>query len=283
MYGVIAGVSITDLFLAGIVPGILLAVILIIFSHFVCKKYKYGTPDALINTSIQKKYEQPKQMENVSLGKAFKDAIWAIMVPVIILGGIYAGIFTPTEAAIIASDYAIIISIFVYKELKFRDLPRVFAKTALTSGTVLVLVACATSFGRVLTMEQLPGKLATFITGLSDNKIIILLLINVLLLIVGMLMETLAAIIILAPIFLPVVTALGVDPIHFGLIMVMNLVIGQCTPPVGVNTFVACQIGNIKMESMFKWLYKCIAVMIVSLFICTYCEPLSLVFVHLFG
>ena len=132
-------------------------------------------------------------------------------------------------------------------------------------------------------MEQLPGKLATFITGLSDNKIIILLLINILLMIVGMLMETLAAIIILAPIFLPVVTALGVDPIHFGLIMVMNLVIGQCTPPVGVNTFVACQIGNIKMESMFKWLYKCIAVMIVSLFICTYCEPLSLVLVHLFG
>ena len=132
-------------------------------------------------------------------------------------------------------------------------------------------------------MEQLPGKLATFITGLSDNKIIILLLINILLLVVGMLMETLAAIIILAPIFLPVVTALGVDPIHFGLIMVMNLVIGQCTPPVGVNTFVACQIGKIKMESMFTWLYQCIAVMIVSLFICTYCEPLSLLLVNLFG
>ena len=222
-------------------------------------------------------------MENVSLGKAFKDAIWAIMVPVIILGGIYAGIFTPTEAAIIASDYAIIISIFVYKELKFKDLPRGFRKdcTYIRNSTYTGCMRYIISTS--ITMEQLPGKLATFITGLSDNKIIILLLINILLLIVGMLMETLAAIIILAPIFLPVVTALGVDPIHFGLIMVMNLVIGQCTPPVGVNTFVACQIGNIKMESMFKWLYKCIAVMIVSLFICTYCEPLSLVLVHLFG
>ncbi len=283
MYGVIAGVSITELFLAGIVPGILLAIILIIFSHFVSKKYKFGTPEAQFSDPKQKLYEKPEQLENVSLGKAFKDAIWAIMVPVIILGGIYAGIFTPTEAAIIASDYAIIISLFVYKELKLKDLPRVFAKTALTSGTVLVLVACATSFGRVLTMEQIPTNLANFITGISDNKIIILLLINILLLFVGMLMETLAAIIILAPIFLPVVTSLGVDPIHFGLIMVMNLVIGQCTPPVGVNTFVACRIGGIKMESMFKWLYQCIAVMIVALFICTYCEPLSLVLVKLFG
>lgn len=283
MYGVIAGVSITDLFMAGVLPGVLLAVILMIFTHFVAKKKMYGTPGAIFEDPSQKIFEKPKEMEKVSIGKAFREAIWAILVPVIILGGIYAGIFTPTEAAIIAADYAILISIFVYKELTFKDLPRVFAKTALTSGTVLILVACATAFGRVLTMEQLPTALANFIAGVSSNKIVILLLINVFLLVVGMLMETLAAIIILAPIFLPVVTGLGVDPIHFGLIMVMNLTIGQCTPPVGVNTFVACRIGSIKMESMFKWLFACIAMMIISLLICTYVPAISMALPNLIG
>ena len=125
MYGVIAGVSITDLFLAGILPGILLAVILIVFTHFVARKKQYGTLTPIFDTPNQKVISKPEGMEKISVGKAFKEAIWAILVPVIILGGIYAGIFTPTEAAIIAADYAIIISIFVYKELKFRDLPRV--------------------------------------------------------------------------------------------------------------------------------------------------------------
>lgn len=197
------------------------------------------------------------------------------MVPIIILGGIYGGIFTPTEAAIVASDYAILVSIFVYKELKFRDLPRIFAKTALTSGTVMILVACATAFGRLLTMEQVPTNIASFILGISDNKIIVLLLINIFLLFVGMLMETLAAIIILSPILLSVVTPLGVDPIHFGVIMVMNLVIGMCTPPVGVNTFVASRLGGIKIEEMFKWLYVAIGVLIIVLMVCTYVPAIS--------
>ena len=281
MYGVIATESITELFLAGIMPGIVLAIVLVVFTHIVAKKKKYGTPDAIFDTLDQQRFEKPEVLEKVSFWKALKDAIWALLVPVIILGGIYGGIFTPTEAAIIASDYAIIVGLFVYKELKIKELPAVFAKTALTCGTVLILVACATSFGRILTMENVPTSLANFIVGLTDNKIIILLLINIFLLVVGMLMETLAAIIILAPILLPVVTGLGVDPVHFGVIMVMNLVIGQCTPPVGVNTFVACRIGGIKMESMFKWLYACIGIMIIALLIVTYVPQISLVLVNL--
>ncbi len=280
MYGVIAGVSVTDLFLAGIVPGILLALVLVIFTHIAAKKKKWGTPEAIFDNPNQKivlKHEE----EKISAGKAFKDAIWAILVPVIILGGIYGGIFTPTEAAVIAADYAVIVSIYVYKELKWRDLPRVIAKSGLTCGTCLILVSCATAFGRVLTMEQIPMMIAEAITTVSDNWIIVLLLINIFLLIVGLLMETLAAIIILAPILLPVVTSLGVDPIHFGVIMVMNLVIGQGTPPVGVNTFVACRIGGIKMEAMFKWLFTSIGVSIVALMLVTYIEPISMFLVNM--
>ncbi|WP_312094035.1 TRAP transporter large permease [Aminipila sp.] len=271
MYGVIAGLSITDLFIAGVIPGILMAIALMIFVHIVAKKKGYGMQD--IQTDDMGTLISPK--EKISIGKSFINAIWALMVPIIILGGIYGGIFTPTEAAIVASDYAILVSIFVYKELKFRDLPRIFAKTALTSGTVMILVACATAFGRLLTMEQVPTNIASFILGISDNKIIVLLLINIFLLFVGMLMETLAAIIILSPILLSVVTPLGVDPIHFGVIMVMNLVIGMCTPPVGVNTFVASRLGGIKIEEMFKWLYVAIGVLIIVLMVCTYVPAIS--------
>lgn len=279
MYGVIAGVSVTDLFLAGIIPGILMALVLVVFTHIVAKKKKFGTLDAVFDNPKQKIVEK-HQEEKIPVGKAFREAIWAILVPVIILGGIYGGIFTPTEAAVVAADYALIVSLFVYKELKLKDIPRVFAKTGLTCGTCLILVASATSFGRVLTMEQVPMKVAEMITAVSDNKYVVLLLINVFLLIVGLLMETLASIIILTPILLPVVTQLGVDPVHFGVIMVMNLVIGQGTPPVGVNTFVACRIGGIKMESMFKWLFSCIGVSIIALLFVTYIPQLSLLLLN---
>ena len=281
MYGVIAGVSVTDLFLAGIIPGILLALILVIFTHVAAKTKKWGTTEAVFDDPNQK-INLVHEEEKLSPGRAFRDAIWAILVPVIILGGIYGGIFTPTEAAVVAVDYAVIVSIYVYKELRWRDLPRVIAKSGLTCGTCLILVSCATAFGRVLTMEQIPTMIAQAITSFSDSKIVVLLLINVFLLIVGLLMETLAAIIILAPILLPVVTALGVNPIHFGVIMVMNLVIGQGTPPVGVNTFVACRIGGIKMEAMFKWLFTSIGVSIVALLLVTYIEPLSMFLVNMF-
>ncbi len=281
MYGVIAGQSVTDLFLAGIIPGIILALVLVVFTHIFAKKQKWGTEEAILDMPGQQ-IRPIRQEEKVKPAKAFKDAIWAIMVPVIILGGIYGGIFTPTEAAVIAADYAVIVSIYVYKELRWRDLPKVISKSGLTCGTCLILVSCATAFGRVLTMEQIPTMIAQAITSFSDNWIVVLFLINIFLLIVGLLMETLAAIIILTPILLPVVTALGVHPIHFGVIMVMNLVIGQGTPPVGVNTFVACRIGGIKMEAMFKWLFRSIGVSLIALMIVTYFEPCSMFLVNMF-
>ncbi len=258
LYGVACQVSITDLFLGGIVPGVLMAIGLIALNTFLCKRYGWGL----------KKGDPEIQIPSV--GKAFKEGIWALMVPVIILGGIYGGIVTPTEAAIIACDYAIIISLFVYKEYKVKNIPSIVKKTVETTGTVMILVATAAALGKLLTIEKIPTTLAAALVSVSDNPVIILLIINIFLLFVGMFMETYAAIILLAPVLLPTVQAIGVDPLHFGLIMVVNLTIGLCTPPVGVNLFIAARIGNAPMENMFKWLLPTLAVLLVVLMIITY-------------
>lgn len=284
MYGVIAQLSITELFIAGVVPGVLMGIALMVLVHIVAKEKGYGVATGDIEEQNPCALEEVEttHVKHKSKATIIREALWALMVPVIILGGIYGGFFTPTEAAIIACDYGLIIGIFVYKEIKIRDIPKILRSTALTSGTVMILVSCATAFGRLLAMEQVPTNVASFILSISDNKLVVLLLINIFLLVVGMLMETLAAIIILAPLLLSVVVPLGIDPIHFGVIMVVNLVIGMCTPPVGVNLFVAARIGGIKIESMFKWLIPCIGALLVVLLLVTYIPGLSLGLLSLF-
>jgi C4-dicarboxylate transporter DctM subunit len=261
MYGIIAQVSITDLFMSGFVPGIVMAVVLIIFCYIVSKKNNFG--------QLRERTTTKEKLH------AFNDAKWAILVPVIILGGIYSGVFTPTEAAIVACDYGLLVSIFIYKEIRLNNILSILARTTLTSGMVLILVGCATSFGRLLAIEQIPVAITAFIYSISTNKAIVLLIINIFLFFVGMFMDTLASIIILAPLLLNIVVPLGVKPLHFGIIMVMNLVIGMCTPPVGVNLFVASSLGGIPIEQTMKWLAPMIVVLLVVLMIFTYSPTLS--------
>mgnify|MGYP000892174225 CR=1 FL=1 len=266
LYGVICGVSITELFIAGVIPGIMMVAGLVLLVHFVAKKKGYGA----------NVLEDVKAGKIMPVGKAFKEAIWSLLVPAIILGGIYSGMFTPTEAAVIACDVALIVGIFIYKEFKIKDIPAIIRRTAVTGGTVMLLVATATALGRLLTVEQIPNKIAETIIGVSDNKIIILLVINLFLLLVGMFMETYAAIIILAPILLATVVNVGVDPLHFGIIMVFNLTIGLCTPPVGVNLFIASRIGECSLDRMVKPLLSMLGVLLLVLMLITYIPALSM-------
>ncbi|MEL4861726.1 TRAP transporter large permease [Pseudoflavonifractor phocaeensis] len=269
MFGVATGTSISSLFMAGFLPGISCGLCLIVLSVMTSKKNGW-TGNGLTFTWAR-------------VGREFKDAIWALLVPVIILGGIYGGIFTPTEAAVVAVVYALIIGLFVYKEL---DLSTVWVKlfdSAKTTGTILIIVATGTVLGRVLTLEQIPTMVATALQSFTDSRFVILLVIDLILLVVGCLMETTSAILIIAPILTPVVAAFGVNPIHFGIIMVVNLSIGFITPPVGANLFVACGVGNIKFQELVKNIWTFLIALLVALVAITYIEPIAMLLPNLFS
>ncbi|MTI65111.1 MAG: TRAP transporter large permease [Firmicutes bacterium] len=262
IYAVAAGVSVTGMFTAGIGPGLLVGIALIIYTYFFSVKHGYG--------GNKEKYTLK---EFFSL---FKESIPALMVPVVILGGIYGGVFTPTEAAAVACIYGIVVSVFVYKEVEIKELPFIGFNACLLCSAVLVIIGISSGFGRILTITQVPITIANFILSITSSKVFILLLINVLLLIVGTFMETNAAIIILVPILLPVVEALGVNPIQFGLVMVLNLAIGFVTPPLGANLFMACQISDIKFDNLARAIVPWILVMIVVLLMITFIPAISL-------
>ena len=201
---------------------------------------------------------------------AFKNGIWALLMPVIILGGIYSGLFTPTEAAAVAAIYAFICGAFLHRELKLNTFLKAISTSCSTTATTMVILGCATAFSKVITIEQIPAMVANALMTVSDSKIVILLLINLLLLIVGCFMDTTPAILILAPILMPVASSIGVDPIHFGLIMVCNLAIGFITPPLGINLFVASRIADSKMEVILKGILPFIGCMLACLTLITY-------------
>jgi C4-dicarboxylate transporter, DctM subunit len=262
IYGVTTGVSITAIFLAGIFPGILVGLSLMIYSYIVSRKKGY--------TGNDKAYSTREKLQIIN------EAKWSLLVPVIILGGIYGGIFTPTEAAAVAVIYGYIVGLFVYKEFSINDLPGIILKSALITSTILVIIGTSAGFGRILSLERIPTMIAESIVAMSSSKVVIFLLINALLLIVGTFMETLAAVIILAPILLPVVTAYGMSPVHFGIIMVINLAIGFVTPPLGANLFVACQVADISFEKISRAIVPLIAVMVVALLIITFVPQISM-------
>lgn len=264
IYGVVGNVSIANMFIAGILPGLLVGFALIVYAYFYSKKMGYTGLDE--KTSIS------------GIAKSVWDAKWALLIPIIILGGIYGGIFTPTEAAVIAVVYGLIAGLLLYRELKIKDLPSVLANSALTTATILIIVGTATAFGRLLTIQQIPNQVAQAMLSVSESPIVIILLITLLLLIVGCFMDTLAAIIILTPILLPIAINIGYDPVHFGIIMVLNLAIGFITPPLGVNLFVGSGISGLSIEALSKAIVPFFLVMVFTLFIVIFLPQISLFF-----
>ena len=254
------GVSIAALFIAGYVPGLLIGLALMIV--------------ALIY-SIIKKYPTDKLVGFKEFFKRFVDAFPSLMLLVVVIGGIVAGIFTATEASAIAVIYTLVLG-FVYKEITFKDISPILLETIKTSAIVLLLVSTSIAMSWVMSYENIPQEISNTLLSISDNPIVILIIINLILLFVGVFMDMTPAVLIFTPIFLPIVTELGMNPIHFGIIMIMNLCIGLCTPPVGSVLFVGCSVANLKIQQVIRPLLPLFLVMIGVLLLITYFPDLTL-------
>ncbi|KJS83844.1 MAG: C4-dicarboxylate ABC transporter permease [Peptococcaceae bacterium BICA1-8] len=266
LYGVVAGISIGDLFIAGFGPGLLICISMMFVNWFICRKQ---------NFSVEKWHGSSEIISS------FKDAVWALLMPVIILGGIYGGIFTPTEAAAIAALYGFIIGFFIYKELTLKKLPEIILKSALSTAVVMLVMNTAGLFGWVITANQLPQALAVKMSAVSGSHIVFLLLVNLMLIVVGCFMNAAAAIPIFASILLPAAANFGIDPLLFGIIMVVNLSIGTITPPLGVDLFVASTISKVSLEEIIGKIWPYIIIVIIDLMMITYYPPISMFLVRL--
>lgn len=261
------GVSIAALFVAGYLPGILTGLILMLVAAFWAKRKNFPVGE---RTSF------------IEISKSFGKALPALLLLVIVIGGIIAGIFTATEASAIAVIYTLILG-FMYKELKVKELPQVFLDAVITTSIVMLLIATSIAMSWVMSFEEIPQTVTEALLGLSDNKIIILLMINFILLFVGVFMDMTPAVLIFTPIFLPIVMELGIDPVHFGIIMILNLSIGLCTPPVGTVLFVGVGVAKTTITKVIKPLLPLFIAMIVALILITYFPQISLWLPELFG
>jgi C4-dicarboxylate transporter DctM subunit len=268
LYAQAAGASVSDLFLAGVIPGLTVGAILMGYSIFYCKRH--GEDKESIHRIVDELHKQ-------SFGKVFFNSIWALLTPVIILGCIYSGITSPTEAAAISVAYSLIISLFVYRTLKFNELWTIFVEATRTYTPILFILAASVAFSRILTLLQIPQTVSVWITTSFTSKVAVLLIVNVILLIVGMIMDTTPAIMILTPILLPAVQAFGVDPIQFGIIMVVNLAIGFVTPPIGVNLFVASSLSKVPVIDIAQKAMPMIIMFLIALLLFTFVPWFSLV------
>lgn len=249
LYGVSTGVSIGELFIAGVIPGIIICIVLMIVEYFISVRRGY-------------KGEEPATLKTVST--YFRQAVFALFMPVIILGGIYAGIFTPTESAAVAVVYGLLVGIYIHKELRWRDVPDLILKSAKSTALVMYLMVTAEVLTYVLVSEQIPQTIAASILTISTNAVVVQLIMVFILLVVGTFLNNSAAMVLLAPIFYPIIMSLGVDPLFFGIIMVISLAIGHNTPPVGLCLFIACDIGNLKLEHLVKEIAPLVAALIVT-------------------
>src|SRR6266851_7918887 len=254
-------ISIISLFMAGVGPGLLLGVALILLCLYI--SYRDGHPRGLA----------------VPIREAIKitiDALWGLITLAIILGGILGGIFTAIEAGAVACIWSFFVTMFIYRDYRWRDLPALVHRTLSTVAMVMTLIACASSVGYVMALTQMPAKMTAFFLSISDNKYVILFLINILLLVLGTLVDMAPSILIATPILLPVMKNFGVDPVHFGMIMLLNLGIGLCHPPVGSILFVGCAVGKVTMEQVMRKIWPFYAVMFMVLMFVTYVPEISL-------
>lgn len=269
IYAYVMGESVAALFLAGIVPGVMVGVGLMLMIKFMADKYDFPV--------ASRKYTWGER------GQASLKAFFPLLTPVIILGGILGGIFTPTEAAAVAVGYAFLIGFFVLRTLTLKEVPEILSNAGLTSAVVLLLVGAAMAFKTVVSLSHAPEQLAQLILSLSNNPLILLFLINLLLFIVGMFLDAGPAIIILGPILAPIFTSLGVDPIHFAIIMSVNLTVGLATPPMGLVLFVAAAVSRERVETIAKAILPFLAVEILVIFLITYIPALSMTIPRITG
>lgn len=263
IYGVLTGTSITDLYKAGLPAGFIMGSFLIFVAYITSRRKGYRGENIPI---------QPSTML-----KALKDAAWALGTPVILIGGVFGGVFTPTESAVVGVVYALFVGIFIYKELKWSDIPKIVFGSAKMAAKIMFIIANASIFAWVLTYERIPQKIVEGFLAFSDNPIVILLIINLLLLIAGTFMETGAILIITVPLFMPIITHLGIDPVHFGIIVTVNTAIGLLTPPFGVCLFTTASVGKVSIQALSRRVIIPLIAMIVALLVITFI-PQSIMF-----
>ncbi|HDZ39917.1 MAG TPA: TRAP transporter large permease [Marinobacter sp.] len=266
LYGVSTDTSIGKLFIAGIGPGLLIGGALLLFLYLFCKVRGYGLRD-----------HEDRQVFPVALKRAWI----AMLMPVVVIGGIYGGVFTPTEASAVAVVYAVIVGGFIYRELDLKELIPILRHSVISTSAVMLIIAAASLFSFLISRSGLPNEVAGWVTVVFDSQISFLLAVNVMLLIVGMFIETSAAILVLAPIFTPIAVQYGVDPVHFGLIVVVNLALGMFTPPLGVNLFAACAVAKLSVDQLLPWLMRFVLVVLACLLAITYQPWISMGLVDL--
>ena len=269
MYGMASGESVSDLFISGIIPGIMIGGLLMVYAIYYCKKH---------GEDKEKIAEVVDELHEKGFLSVLKESFWAILSPVIILGCIYSGIASPTEAAVISVFYALFVSMVIYRSIHWKDVWGILLEAVRTYSPILFILAASVAFSRVLTLMQVPQSVSAWILAHFTNKVVLLLVINVFLLIVGMVMDTTPAIMILTPILLPIVTAIGMNPIHFGIMMVVNLAIGFVTPPIGVNLFVASSLTDIPVMRIAKKAMPMIAFFLMALLVITFVPAVSTIF-----
>lgn len=261
LFGVATETSIGQLFIAGIGPGVLIGLSLIVFLAVWCRLRGYGLRDG---------------EDRMALWPAFKRSAIALLMPVVVIGGIYGGVFTPTEASAVAVFYALAVGMILYRELKFRDFPAILRQTMISTSVIMFIIAAAALFSFILTRAGVPSAIGAMASELFTEKWSFLLAVNLLLLIVGMFIETSAATLVLAPILTPIAIGFGVDPVHFGVIVVVNLALGMCTPPLGVNLFAACSVARISLDRIVPALVPFILVILGCLMAVTYLPFISI-------